>query len=129
MERKVFLTDEIKYLIFALEKVRCYGLDETQQEYKCPYWNWEIKNEQGVLGDCSVKQSQKLCILMQVAVSGELKLVLRDKVSEDSLKEKYKKTEVLQKQADALEQEIIERQHKLEEVQRQQKKVIYETKS
>ena len=128
MERKVFTTDEISYLMFALEKIKCYGLDENQQEYSCPYWSWEIKNEEGTLGDCSVKQSQKLCILMKVAISGELKLTLRDKTTDDVVKDKIQKDEILRRQADVLEQEIIERQHRLEEVQRQQKKVKYETK-
>lgn len=126
MERKVFSTEELSYLMFALEKVKCYGLDEVQQEYSCPYWSWEIKNEEGAFGDCSVKQSQKLCILMKVAISGELKLTLRDKMTEDVIKEKKQKDEILRRQADALEQEIIERQHQLEVVQRQQKKVKYE---
>lgn len=65
---------------------------------------------------------------MKVAISGELKLTLRDKTTDDVVKDKIQKDEILRRQADVLEQEIIERQHRLEEVQRQQKKVKYETK-
>ena len=123
MERKIFTEDELKYLNFALEKIGCYGIDEKQEEYKCPYWDWELKDEEGNQGDCTSKQSRKLCVLLKVAEQGELALTLRDKDAEDKQKEKEDRNSILQRKADAIEQEIIERQQQIEEIDRKKRKI------
>jgi len=123
MERKIFTEKELQYLIFALEKIGCYGIDENQDEYVCPYWDWELKDEEGRDGDCASKHSTKLCVLLSVAEQGELALILRDKDSKDKLKEKENKNAILQRKADAIEQEIIERQQLLEELDREKRKI------
>ena len=89
MERKIFNKDEMNYISFALEKIGCYGIDDKNKEYQCPYWDWELKNEENAEGgDCSIKHTKKLCILLKVAADDVLSLVLRDKTSEDFKKEK-----------------------------------------
>ena len=125
MERKILTKKEINHLVFALTKVGCYGVDETNQEYRCPYWDWELKDESNNPGDCAVKHSQKLCILMKVAESGELIFTLRDKTSEDAENEINLEEKTLQKKAELIEQEIIERQQQLEEVERKKRKLKY----
>ena len=123
MERKIFTEEELSYLIFALEKIGCYGIDERQEEYKCPYWDWELKDEEGNEGDCSSKQSRKLCVLLKVVEQGELTLTLRDKDTKDKQKEKANKNSILQRKMDTIEQEIIERQQQLEEIDRKKRKI------
>lgn len=122
MERKFFIKDELSYIVFALQKVGCFGVDENNEEYKCPYWDWELKDENGNDGDCSIRQSEKLCVLLKVAEQGELCLTLRDKDSNDIEKEKASKEELIQRKIDIVEQDIIERQQKLEELERLRKK-------
>lgn len=123
MERKIFTEKELRYLIFALEKIGCYGIDEKQKEYECPYWDWGLKDEEGQKGDCACKHSKKLCVLLSVAEQGELALTLRDKDSKDKEKEKENKNTVLQRKMDIIEQEIIERQQQLEEIDRKKRKI------
>lgn len=124
MERKVFSKDEMAYITFAISKVGCYGVDQEGKEYSCPYWDWELKDEESREGDCSIKHSQKLCILLDVAKSGELCLTLRDKTSEDEKKEKQFKQELIQRKIDMVEQEVIIHQQRLDELERLKKKVL-----
>lgn len=123
MERKIFTKEELSYLNFAMEKCGCYGLDETNEEYKCPYWDWELRDDKDNEGECSIKHSEKLCILMQVAQSGELSLTLRDKTSNDEETDKVHKRGLIQQKIDFVEQNVIEHQQKLIELERQQRKL------
>jgi len=123
MERKVFSKEDLAYMVFAMSKVGCYGIDEEGKEYNCPYWDWELKDEENRDGDCLSKHSQKLCILLEVAKSGELCLALRDKTSEDQQKEQQAKKELLQRKIDLIEQDVIIGQQKLDELERRKKKL------
>lgn len=123
MERKIFTKEELAYLNFAMSKCGCYGVDEKNEEYTCPYWDWELKDEDDKDGDCSIKHSEKVCILMKVAESGELSLTLRDKTSDDDEREKTHKREVVQRKIDVVEQDVVEYQQKLVELERQKKKL------
>jgi len=123
MERKIFTKEELSYLNFAMSKCGCYGLDEKNEEYKCPYWDWELKDEENNEGDCSIKHSEKLCILMRVDESGELSLTLRDKNSGDENSEMRFKQTILQRKIDLVEQNVIEHQQTLVELERLKRKL------
>lgn len=89
-EYKIFTKDELKFMLTVLEKHGCCNESFSKETVdECPFWSWDIKNENNQLGDCIKKHSEKFCVLLRTVLDNDdLVLTVRAREPSDIFYEK-----------------------------------------